>query len=280
MIRGAPAVFAALLAVLAGGALFYLALRTDPDADEVIEDPPRYERDSEAAPPERDDDPVAAQPADGTEPPTNAPGESVPRILPADAALEDVRDAFVAGDVEALTRAYEQLIRLSSTRRALIMQELPTTDGASVRGIALAALGVHGRAADLDWIASRLGASGFPSEQLGALIGLCSYKAEATERVAIERWHRLGVPIGPIAERPRVWENLQRLLDRAPGSSDAELLALVGHALMRAPASVFVDAQGALRPWLGDRPRGETERVRADLASRADLDQRTLRALQ
>lgn len=280
MIRGVPAVLAAVVAVLAGGALFYMALRTSGVDEDASEEQASHESDARPEAHGRDEDRPAAEADERETQPATTPSDFVPRILPADAALEDVRDAYVAQDAEALTHAYEQLVRLSSTRRALIMRELPTTDGASVRGIALAALGRNARPADLDWIAGQLGASTFPSEQLGALIGLCSYKTEATERVAIERWHRLGIPIGPVAARPRVWENLRRLLDRTPGTRDAELLALVGHALMQAPATVFVDERGVLRRWLRDRPRSETQRVRADLASREDLDPRTLRALQ
>ena len=205
--RGPLPALLALVAVLAGGGLFYLALR---DAPEDLPQEEGPEAGGEGVVPrasDEDDMALPPQPAEEDMPTQSAPG-GVPRILPADAALEDLRDALVARDTQALEAAVQQIARASSTQRSLIMQQLPRTNGESVRGVALVALGRSANGIEQAWIADRLGSSIFPAEQLGALLGLCTHKREGGARVAIERFAGLGVSLQPIANRPQVWAGL------------------------------------------------------------------------
>lgn len=60
--------------------------------------------------------------APGADPAADAPATrnapAVPRVLPPDAALEDVRDAYAHADIAELQQTYDRIYRLGSTNSA------------------------------------------------------------------------------------------------------------------------------------------------------------------
>ena len=171
-----------LIALLAGGTLLLLQAReggTPPQDDLLgdLEDEPRGdapEDDAPAVQPTGDDAPV---------------GGGVPRILPPDAAIEDVRDALAiqeaSGRRDALGEAYAAIGRIAQAERILVglQRHVLSVADARVRGVTHAALGANASGTSHAWLVARLREDRDDLGRLGALLGL-AYAAEAAPRAA------------------------------------------------------------------------------------------------
>lgn len=170
-----------LLALVAAGVFLFLGSTGDgpptyEDTDVIDTRPPRETPDTVPDEPETPAV-VAAGPA------------GVPRILPPDAAIEDVRDALTLEDTaaraEALRAAGGALGRIAQTPRVLqgLQKYVRTVSDPRVRAVVYAALGANTSGIARAWLAEQLQRETTPAARLGALLGL-AHDAEASERTA------------------------------------------------------------------------------------------------
>ena len=207
-----------LLALVAAGVFMFLGAQEDDPAP--YEPPPDIEgeppRDTEEPP----ESPAAAVVADDP--------RGVPRVLPPDAAIEDVRDALaVTGDearADALRAAAGAIGRIAATPRIRIalQRQVLTVEDPGVRGVVYVALGASSDGPGRAWLAERLARESAPRARLGALLGLAQ-DVDAPEDIA----HTLGgLPYraGPLPDRVDVRDALADVLE-AFGATDARAVA-------------------------------------------------------
>jgi hypothetical protein len=173
--------FGLLLAVAAGGAVVWFGQ----SKDQGTEDGSILLFEDEAPPPGTDggdpqaEEPVASAPSSG----------GLPRILPPDAAVEDVRDALALKDAAersaALGSAYGSIGRIAQQERVLtgIRRYANDVEDAQVRGVTWAALGANHSGTVRAWLAGRLRDGPTTPDRIGALLGL-AHDAEKPPRAA------------------------------------------------------------------------------------------------
>ena len=104
--------------------------------------------------------------------------DGVPRVLPPDAAIEDVRDALALPDeaarVHALQAAYAAITRLAQDTQVVdgLQRYVLRVEDPLARGVVLAALGASRDGRTLAWLAKRLRDGASSEERTGAFLGL------------------------------------------------------------------------------------------------------------
>ncbi len=213
-----------LLALLAGGVLLWLNARSarTPAQDDLLDlfedDTPK---DAGAA-----DRPVASTPAAEVGTP-----RGVPRILPPDAAIEDVRDAQALEDIgarrAALAAAYASIGRIAQTERILggLQRYALDVEDARVRGATYAALGANTSGPSRAWLVERLREERDDVARLGALLGLAYAKAQdARDATALgDLPHRTGA----LPARVDVRDALPAIVARLDGTVGRDALVVL-----------------------------------------------------
>lgn len=172
-----PAAFLLLLlAVGAGGALVWFSQRAAEEPEDgfllPVDDAPRTPPKRAETPDER---PVASAPS----------ASGLPRILPPDAAVEDIRDALARKEPKAreaaLQSTYDSIGRIAQQSRILVALQRYAGDveDAAVRGVTWAALGANREGSARAWLAGRLSRGPTLQDRVGALLGL-AYDPKAT----------------------------------------------------------------------------------------------------
>jgi hypothetical protein len=248
-----------LLALVALGGLVVLVFSTDAD-DPAPQGSLDHATDDSRESDETDDS--ADGPAESvvvTDPGVDAP--LVPRVLPPDAAIEDVRDALFAGDAEALTEADARIGRLASLSIASLrslQRQITMTDDPRVRGVALAALGALGSEASLRFLCGRLRVDAAPEEIIGALLGLFRDRRDDADdaslvEVAALSLGDLRVEVDTLPSDAYVRDAFRRFLDRAETveTTGSEVAALLIGTIARSPSLAELLADGErLRPYV------------------------------
>jgi hypothetical protein len=125
--------------------------------------------------------PQAAEPNAPPAPPAaneSRARDGVPRVLPPDAAIEDVRDALALVDeaarVQALQAAYAAITRLVTDSQVVdgLQHYVLRVEDPIARGVVLAALGASRDGRTLAWLAKRLRDGASSEERTGAFLGL------------------------------------------------------------------------------------------------------------
>lgn len=217
--------FLLLLALIAGGVLLALNARGRqvPPADDLLD-----ELDDDTPPRPRTvvSDEATPTPAADTPTPTG-----VPRILPPDAAIEDVRDALAMGDDDAraaaLRAAYGSMGRIAQAPRILagLQRHALGIEDARVRGVTYAAIGANTSGTSHAWLATRLTKSPGAEARVGALLGL-AYTDEGSERTARSLG---GLPhrIGALPKRADVRTALAAWLPTLSGEAARDALPVL-----------------------------------------------------
>ena len=168
-----------------------------------------------------------------TEDPRGRP-QGLPRILPPEAAIEDVRDAqSLEGPArtQALAEAYAALGRIAATERILVALQRAVTaeEDVQVRGVVLAALGANRSEANVAWLAARLQAGPAGEDHLGALLAL----ANAGDGVALEVGSLGGLTVrwGALPARDDVLAGLRHVLSVDGGGALREAVPILVRAL-------------------------------------------------
>jgi len=147
-------------------------------------------------------EPGRSKPASATPALPTAVADPIPRILPPDAAIEDLRDslALPPGDrKQPLQRAYRALGHLAQSKAAALRElrsHLAGLDDPTLRGVVLAALGAERNPLNLRWLAGRLGTAPSSQERLGALIALA--RGPQQEHARAPSLGGLGYAFGPL----------------------------------------------------------------------------------
>lgn len=214
-----------LTALLAGGLLLWLDSREDATGGEDLilsledggPDEPR---------------PLADQDEPATTPTATAPtAHGVPRILPPDAAIEDVRDALALTDAEAragaLAAAYASIGRIAAGPRILagLQRYAVALDDPRVRGVVYAALGANTSGPSHAWLARQLASGPALEDRLGALLGL-AYDAQAPA-VPVAALGGLPCRRGALPKRVDVREALPALLTALEGAAVRDALPVL-----------------------------------------------------
>jgi hypothetical protein len=111
----------------------------------------------------------------------------LPRVLPPDAAVEDIRDALaLSGDarIDGLRRAHVAIARLLAQDDAVatpLRSYAQDVEDAAVRGNVIAAFGARREAASEAWLRDRLAAAPTAPERIGALIAFARPDAARPE---------------------------------------------------------------------------------------------------
>lgn len=207
----------------------------------------------------------------------------LPRILPPDAAIEDIRDARAQGDDQELARAQERLERLARRSRSVregIEAQITRTDDPQVRAIAILSL-VRGAGREtVPWTSDMLASSVRVEDRLAALAALCAPRlTEAANEVdaaplnvRLLTLEDTAVELGRYVRVPAAIGGLVRFLDaEAVASDNRELGILLGRVLADMPESMLLDAKGELRSWFGTAPEEAYRPVQEQLLARDDL---------
>lgn len=169
-----------LLGLLAAAALVWFLVH------EEGSDPERDDPFTEAGPARAEGArPAAVGPDSGqaplrrrSNPWSHAQRTGLPRVLPADAAVEDVRDALARSPEErgdALELARDAMLRLASEGEPIVRGLRTYADAVEdevVRGIVLASLGTLRTEAHRHWLCEQLENAPTTAERMGALIAL------------------------------------------------------------------------------------------------------------
>lgn len=220
--RAAPTLL--LVAALAAGALWWLGSQGDaPPADDTL----LAFDDDEPAPKE-----VGTPETPRTVPTAATPSErGMPRILPPDAAIEDIRDALALKDAAAreasLRAAYGSIGRIAQAPRILVglQRHAVTVEDARVRGATYAALGANTSGPSHAWLARKLADGPALEDRIGALLGL-AYDANGSERTAAALG---GLPhkSDALPKRVDVREALPRVLASLEGDALLDVLPVL-----------------------------------------------------
>lgn len=227
-------------AVLAAGLGAWLLSRDEPqreprseEARDLSDPAPRGARTRETPPAFGRPGPGGATVAEPT--PLPEAGDPVPRILPPDAAIEDLRDALALGDDErgpALQSAFDGAARLaagSETARSTLRRRIDKLGDVRLRGVATAALGTSPTDANQRWLRTALRDGTNDEMRLGALIALAR-PAASDEGAAAARSTLLGslaYPYGPLRDDTRLLGAVARFLDSTNGVAMRDALPIV-----------------------------------------------------
>ncbi len=221
-----------ILGLVAATGLVYWALPTDEDAAGVDLDGGDSLADGGREAPSADE----REDADQAAPKRPLARDGVPRVLPPDAAIEDVRDALALTDADARTRAaqdaYDAIARIAndSTGVAEGLQRyvLRVEDGIA-RGIVLAALGTNRDAGNLAWLAGRLGGGASSAERQGAFLGLT--RGDHTPAAPCGTLAGIKHPLGPLPTSGAVLTSVAGWLDRATAAEASDAIIPLLHAV-------------------------------------------------
>ncbi|MDF1701764.1 MAG: hypothetical protein P1V36_11465 [Planctomycetota bacterium] len=241
-----------LTALLAGGLLLWLDSREDTTGGEDLILSLEEGRPDEPRGPADQDEPA-------TTPTATAPtAHGVPRILPPDAAIEDVRDALALGDADArtaaLAAAYGSIGRIAAGPRILagLQRYAIALDDARVRGVVYAALGTNTSGPSHAWLARQLASGPALEDRLGALLGL-AYDAKAPVAVVAALG---GLPCrqDALPKRVDVREALPALLTALEGAAVRDALPVLEASLAEHGAwyAASREAIERLRAQVGD----------------------------
>ncbi len=269
------ALFALLL--LAGVAILVVAYfeESEPADEQAV-----YDEDEE---PEPNDEPADAPPVvdDDDDP------RRVPRVLPPDAALEDIRDALAANDVDALQAAYEQLGRLAASKgrvRTALRNQIASMADADVRAIAIAAIGQSRDDDNEEWLVSVLtDRRAALTDRTSALVALATALEPSDENFKM-RHGAVVVPLTAINESHA--SAIRSFLDEPGSSSRSAMLGTtsaesVALALIRSTldsavyARMIVTDDGRRRAHLRELTDTHWKLLRETAASCEDLDDQT-----
>jgi hypothetical protein len=182
------------------------------------------------------DTPAATHPAPPAQAPRKAapaapaPPSGLPRLLPPDAALEDVRDALALEEASARADALHEATRglarfAGDERRLAALERLRAAEpDPRVRAVALAALGASRDGVHLAWLALRLGRGPAP-DRLGALIALAEDPKGQPGRAAT--LGDLPYRYGALPERSDVRSALATLAPALDAATAADALPIV-----------------------------------------------------
>ncbi len=216
------------LGLLAAAALVYWALE-DGGGDEGFDlDRDELPREADAAPPGEAPD---AQPPKQA-PPAPAPeGDLVPRVLPPDAAIEDVRDALTLTGpkrTREVQAAYDAIVRIADDApgvRQGLQRYLARVESPLARGIVLAGLGSDRAPANITWLSQRLVTATTAPERIGALHGLAfgtSEFAQTSETLA-----GIKMPVGHLPPGREARKAVGTFLDGKHGAAATDANAVV-----------------------------------------------------
>lgn len=163
-----------LIALVAAAGLLAVLLMdeatepTDPSMDDQRAAPAKARTAAESEPPGEPEPDL----------PDTGPEDVVPRILPPDAALEDIRDALARGGEEGareLRVAYEATGRIAAEKTSVmhaLHRQIESLEDPRARGVATAALGGARSEANRRWLEGMLSSGRTPEDRLGGLIAL------------------------------------------------------------------------------------------------------------
>lgn len=217
--------FLLLLALVAGGVLLALNARgtqappEDDLLDGALDDTPKPA-------PADDEGEVVETPVIA-----NPKTQGIPRILPPDAAIEDVRDALAIADEGtrhgALRDIYGSIGRIAQAPRILqgLQRHVLLVEDARVRGVTYAALGANTSGTSHAWLAGELAKGRGLEARVGALLGL-AYAKDGDERTARSLG---GLPhrIGSLPKRADVRDGLKTLVPLLEGDAARDALPVL-----------------------------------------------------
>lgn len=162
-------------------------------------------------------------------------GDGVPRVLPPDAAIEDVRDALALEDegrreravqdaFDAITRIVQDPGVVEGLERYVLRVEDPVA-----RGVVLAAIGARRDTATLSWLAERLRDGANVEERIGAFVGL-TYAAGRSRGVC-RSLSGLRVPFGKLPTRRDVLAAVSTFVDEVTPSDVPDVIPALLYAV-------------------------------------------------
>lgn len=166
-----------------------------------------------------------------TSPPPTGPGKTaardgVPRVLPPDAAIEDVRDALAqkgAARTRDVQAAYAAIARIANEGYEILrglQRYVSDVEDPVVRGIVLAALGANRDPRNLTWLASRLRFGVSSAERVGAFLGLAYGSSDV--KATCNALGGITHPVGPLPTSRTVLESVAGWVDRETSASAAD----------------------------------------------------------
>jgi len=230
-----------------------------------------------------EDEPTAApdtpDPPSTVEAPANDPNR-VPRVLPPDAAIEDIRDALAAEDRIETQEAYERFGRLAASTgrvRTALRKQLAATTDPRVRAIAIAAIG-HARDPDNErWLRSILNdkrAAG--SDRSSALLALATRtvgSSDSSVTRSLPGWP--DVEIGPLQDT--LIPDVRLYLDE-PSNLPSSITAIALHVSVRRSADyarMIITNDGKRRAHFLELDDVAWSALRNEARQCAHLDDRT-----
>ena len=288
---GSPLWVLGLAGVIAAGVIAFLVW--DDSASTPLDSDPSLEADTEQDPTATD---VAAPttPAGPAEAGLDREGPGLPRVLPPDAAVEDIRDALSlegAARSEELQRAVAAIGRLAIDGPA-VLQGLRTyaasVEDARVRGCVLASLGTERNESHRVWLRTRMESAPTAEERLGALIALAhpprtrKRMLPAPEEATASCLGGLRYTFVPLETDPRLLAAAHTLLDETPKGAATEVLPILRASIRSSSAwAELLTADGTTtRAWLRALPEELRAQVVREALQHETLSPKTRRVLE
>lgn len=225
-----------------------------------------------------------------TNPGSRAPG--VPRLLPADAALEDLRDALALegdGRAAALAEAWQATGRVVA-RHGKVRREMhaliESEEDPLLRAVATSALGTDRSDANERWLRVRLGTAAAVEQRVGALVALAHPDADAGRpregTVRVAALGGLACAYAALPEGASMRAATVQFLDATDGAEARDTLPVLVLAVRtsRDHAAALVTDGGKLRRFVRSLPVEDQRRLRDAARTHADLPRLVTRALE
>ena len=279
-----------VLGLLAAAALVFWVLAGSGGGDTGLD----LEADGRAAvaPPAAPPTPVqsAGDPAPSAPRVSVLPRDGVPRVLPPDAAIEDVRDALALADAAQRARdvqaAYEAVARVAADPDVIreLQRYVGRVEDPVARGIVLAALGANRHAGNIDWLAQQLLSGKTEEDRLGALLGLAWDEYEEGSELTSTSALLAGIefPVAPLPELPVALKGTADWLDRAGEKAATDALDVIATSVEHSveyAALLVVEGKRVCRVYAG-LGQGQRATLRAAALAHAALPGSVRRVLE
>ena len=238
-------------------------------------------------------DPSAAE--RGAPTATKNRGRGLPRVLPPDAAVEDVRDALALAGVEreqALAKARASIARLAVQGEKVLnglRRYVASVEDPVVRGVVTSALGRARDEENLRWLTTRLAKAATSEERIGALIALADPGQDEGDAAAIPPGSARSTLLGDmpytyvaLPTSRLVLKSGTRFLDTSAGASAKEALPVLSRAIEVSPkwAALLVEDGERMCAWYRALSEESRREVRAVALKHKQLPRDTRRRIR
>jgi len=222
-------------------------------------------------------------------------GRGLPRVLPPDAAVEDVRDALALSGVEreqALAKARASISRLSVQGEKVrngLRRYVESVEDPVVRAVVTSALGRSRDEGNLRWLSTRFAKAATSEERIGALIALADPVQDEDDAAAIPPGSARSTLLGDmpytyvaLSTSMLMLKSGARFLDTSDGASAEEALPVLSRAIEVSPkwAALLVEDGERMCAWYRALSEESRREVRAVALKHKQLPRATRRRIK